>query len=81
MWCSISRNIFERIVPEGETWYRHTIEGPDDMTSHIRTALGQTSIAIPVVNGRMTLGTWQGIYVFEHRRARHQRSVVLQMIG
>ncbi len=72
---------FERIVPEGATWYRHTIEGPDDMTSHIRTALGQTSIAIPVVNGRMTLGTWQGIYVFEHRRARHQRSVVLQLIG
>ena len=72
---------FERIVPEGETWYRHTIEGPDDMTSHIRTALGQTSIAIPVVNGRMTLGTWQGIYVFEHRRARHQRSVVLQLVS
>jgi secondary thiamine-phosphate synthase enzyme len=72
---------FERIVPEGETWYRHTIEGPDDMTSHIRTALGQTSIAIPVVNGRMTLGTWQGIYVFEHRRARHQRSVVLQLVA
>jgi secondary thiamine-phosphate synthase enzyme len=72
---------FERIVPEGETWYRHTIEGPDDMTSHIRTALGQTSISIPVVNGRMTLGTWQGIYVFEHRRAAHRRSVVLQLIG
>ena len=72
---------FERIVPEGESWYRHTIEGPDDMTSHIRTALGQTSIAIPVVNGRMALGTWQGIYVFEHRRARHQRSVVLLLIG
>jgi secondary thiamine-phosphate synthase enzyme len=72
---------FERLVPEGETWYRHTIEGPDDMTSHIRTALGQTSISIPVVNGRMTLGTWQGIYVFEHRRAAHRRSVVLQLIG
>ena len=72
---------FERIVPEGESWYRHTIEGPDDMTSHIRTALGQTSLSIPVVNGRMTLGTWQGIYVFEHRRARHQRSVVLQLVS
>jgi len=72
---------FERIVPEGETWYRHTIEGPDDMTSHIRTALGQTSIAIPVVNGRMTLGTWQGVYLFEHRRARHSRSVVLHLLS
>ncbi len=72
---------FERIVPEGETWYRHTIEGPDDMTSHIRTALGATSISIPVVDGRMMLGTWQGIYVFEHRRARHQRSVVLQLLS
>jgi len=72
---------FERIVPEGETWYRHTIEGPDDMTSHIRTALGQTSIAIPVVNGRMTLGTWQGVYLFEHRRARHNRSVVLHLLS
>jgi secondary thiamine-phosphate synthase enzyme len=69
---------FDRIVPEGETWYRHTVEGPDDMTSHIRSALGQTSIAIPVVGGRMTLGVWQGLYVFEHRRAAHQRSVVLQ---
>lgn len=70
---------FERLVPEGETWYRHTVEGPDDMTSHIRSALGQTSIAIPVVNGRMTLGTWQGLYVFEHRRTPHRRSVVLQL--
>jgi secondary thiamine-phosphate synthase enzyme len=70
---------FDRIVPEGETWYRHTIEGPDDMTSHIRSALGQTSIAIPVVNGRMTLGTWQGLYLFEHRRAAHKRSVVLHL--
>lgn len=72
---------FDRIVPEGETWYRHTVEGPDDMTSHIRAALGQTSIAIPVVGGRMTLGVWQGLYVFEHRRAAHQRSVVLQLMG
>lgn len=72
---------FDRIVPEGETWYRHTVEGPDDMTSHIRAALGQTSIAIPVVGGRMTLGVWQGLYVFEHRRAAHKRSVVLQLMG
>lgn len=72
---------FDRIVPEGETWYRHTVEGPDDMTSHIRSALGQTSIAIPVVGGRMTLGVWQGLYLFEHRRAAHRRSVVLQLVS
>ena len=70
---------FERIVPEGESWYRHTIEGPDDMTSHIRAALGHTSLTIPVVNGRMALGTWQGLYVFEHRQAQHWRNVVLHL--
>jgi secondary thiamine-phosphate synthase enzyme len=72
---------FDRIVPEGQSWYRHTMEGPDDMTSHIRSALTQTSIAIPVVEGRMTLGTWQGLYVFEHRRAADRRRVVLQLMG
>ena len=70
---------FERLVPEDEDWYRHTLEGPDDMTSHIRSALTQTHLSIPVTNGRMTLGTWQGLYVFEHRRAPHQRTVVLQL--
>jgi secondary thiamine-phosphate synthase enzyme len=70
---------FERLVPEGEKWYRHTAEGPDDMTSHIRSALTQTHLSIPVVNGRMTLGTWQGLYVFEHREASHRRSVILQL--
>lgn len=70
---------FERIVPEGESWYRHTLEGPDDMTSHIRSALTQVSLAIPVVNGRMALGTWQGLYVFEHRKAQHWRNVVLHL--
>ena len=70
---------FERIVPEGESWYRHTLEGPDDMTSHIRSALTQVSLAIPVVNGRMALGTWQGLYVFEHRKAQHWRNVVLNL--
>jgi secondary thiamine-phosphate synthase enzyme len=72
---------FDRVVPEGDRWYRHTVEGPDDMTSHIRSALGHTSLSIPVVDGRMTLGTWQGIYVFEHRRAAHRRNLVLQLIG
>jgi secondary thiamine-phosphate synthase enzyme len=70
---------FERIVPEGERWYRHTLEGPDDMTSHIRSVLTQTHLSVPVVGGRMALGTWQGLYVFEHRRAAHRRSVVLQL--
>lgn len=70
---------FERIVPEGERWYRHTLEGPDDMTSHIRSALTQTHLSIPVVGGRMALGTWQGLYVFEHRKSAHRRSVVLQL--
>jgi secondary thiamine-phosphate synthase enzyme len=70
---------FERLVPEGESWYRHTLEGPDDMTSHIRSALTQVSLTIPVVNGRMALGTWQGLYVFEHREAQHRRNVVLHL--
>ena len=70
---------FERIVPEGERWYRHTAEGPDDMTSHIRSALTQTHLSIPVAGERMMLGTWQGLYVFEHRKAAHRRSVVLQL--
>ncbi len=74
-------DFFERLVPEDAPHYRHTIEGPDDMTSHIRSALTQTSLSIPVVEGRMALGTWQGIYVFEHRSARHRRSVVAQLLG
>ena len=61
--------------------FRHTTEGPDDMPSHIRSALTQTSIGIPVSKGRLALGTWQGIYVFEHRDAPHRRDVVLQFIG
>jgi secondary thiamine-phosphate synthase enzyme len=72
-------DFFERLVPEDEGWYRHTLEGPDDMTSHIRSALTQTHLSIPVAGGRMTLGTWQGLYVFEHRRSPHDRTVVLQL--
>lgn len=74
-------DFFERLVPEDTRQYRHTAEGPDDMTSHIRSALTQTSITIPVMNGRLALGTWQGVYVFEHRRAPHRRSVVLHLAG
>ncbi|MBV9295067.1 MAG: YjbQ family protein, partial [Acidobacteriaceae bacterium] len=75
------RDFFERLVPEHEKSYRHTVEGPDDMTSHIRSALTQTSLSIPLVSKRMALGTWQGLYVFEHRSHAHQRRVVLQLIG
>ena len=75
------RDFFERLVPEEEKGYRHTAEGPDDMTSHIRSTLTQTSFSIPVISGRLALGTWQGLYVFEHRAHPHQRRVVLQLIG
>ena len=61
--------------------FRHTTEGPDDMPSHIRSALTQTSIGIPVQQGRLALGTWQGIYLFEHRDAPHRREVVMQALG
>lgn len=75
------RDFFEQLVPEKEEGYRHTAEGPDDMTSHIRSTLTQTSVSIPVLSGRLALGTWQGLYVFEHRRHPHQRRVVVQFMG
>jgi len=74
-------DFFGRLVKETETWYRHRAEGPDDMTSHIRSALTQTSIAIPVHQGRLAFGTWQGLFVFEHRASPHQRKVVLHLQG
>ena len=74
-------DFFERLVPEDDPNYRHTLEGPDDMPSHIRSALTQTHLSIPVMGGRMALGTWQGIYLFEHRSSAQRRSVVLQLIG
>jgi secondary thiamine-phosphate synthase enzyme len=72
---------FRRLVPEDDRLYRHDAEGPDDMPAHIRSALTQTQLGIPVADGRLALGTWQGIYVFEHRRAPHRRSLVLTLIG
>ena len=72
---------FDRLAPEDNKLYRHTVEGPDDMPAHIRAALTGTQLAIPVIDGRPALGTWQGIYVFEHRRAAHRRSVVLHLLG
>ena len=72
---------FSRLVPEGDRIYRHTCEGPDDMPAHVRSALTQTSLGLPVAGGRPTLGTWQGIYVWEHRVAPHRRRVAAHLIG
>lgn len=72
---------FKRLVPENMDWLIHTLEGPDDMPAHIKAALTQTSIGVPVSNGRAVFGTWQGIYLFEHRRRPHRREVVLHIIG
>jgi secondary thiamine-phosphate synthase enzyme len=73
-------DFFERLVPENDRRYRHTSEGPDDMPSHIRAALTQTHLSIPVIDGRMALGTWQGLYLFEHRSGAQRRSVVLLLL-
>jgi secondary thiamine-phosphate synthase enzyme len=72
---------FRRLAPAGMDWIVHRTEGPDDMPAHIKSALTQTSIGIPVVNGEPALGTWQGIYLFEHRARPHRRQVVLHIIG
>jgi secondary thiamine-phosphate synthase enzyme len=72
---------FEKLVPEDTPWFIHTQEGPDDMPSHIRMALTRTSEVIPIIGGRMTLGTWQGIFLFEHRRAPHHREIAVSVLG
>lgn len=72
---------FQRLVPEDGRLYRHTTEGPDDMPAHIKAALTQVQLGIPVSAGRLGLGTWQGIYLFEHRHAPHRRHVSLTLIG
>jgi secondary thiamine-phosphate synthase enzyme len=74
-------NFLERIAPEGETWYAHTLEGKDDSPAHLRTMLTHTSLEIPVDNGLLSLGTWQGIYLAEHRDAIHQRRVLLRVLS
>jgi len=71
----------DRIAPDGEDWHIHTMEGPDDTASHLRMTVTRTSETIPVTGGGMVLGTWQGIYVFEHREAPHRREVALHIIG
>lgn len=72
---------FERTVPEGDPHFTHTAEGPDDMPSHIRTALTRTSETIPFADGRLLLGTWQGVFLWEHRSGSHRRAVVVAAIG
>lgn len=72
---------FNRLVAEDNRLYRHTIEGEDDMPAHIRAALTLTQLSVPVEHGRMALGTWQGIYLFEHRAAPHGRSIALNLMG
>jgi secondary thiamine-phosphate synthase enzyme len=71
----------ERLVPENQSWYRHTLEGAEDSTSHIRGMLTQISLSIPIDNHQLSLGTWQGIYLFEHRTSGHQRKILLRCLG
>jgi len=72
---------FARLVPDGDPIFRHTCEGEDDMPAHIRTALTAVNLSIPIVNGEMALGTWQGIYLWEHRLAAHTRRVTVHLLG
>jgi secondary thiamine-phosphate synthase enzyme len=75
------RDAFDRIAPEARGLYRHSAEGPDDMPAHIKAALSDVSLSIPVMAGRPALGTWQGVYVFEHRTFGHSRTVACHLIG
>jgi secondary thiamine-phosphate synthase enzyme len=71
----------ENLVPENQPWHRHTLEGPDDSTSRIRAVLTLTSLTIPIEEGSLALGTWQGIYLFEHRSRPHRRNVLVRCLG
>jgi secondary thiamine-phosphate synthase enzyme len=72
---------FKRLVPDGDPLFIHRAEGPDDMPAHVKTALTQTTLTIPIANGAMLLGAWQGIYLFEHRHRPHRRSIVVHVVG
>jgi secondary thiamine-phosphate synthase enzyme len=72
---------FARLVPDGDPLFRHVDEGPDDMPAHVRSALTQSSLSIPVLANELALGTWQGIYVYEHRNRPHTRSVIVHVLG
>jgi secondary thiamine-phosphate synthase enzyme len=71
----------ERLVPEKDSWYTHDLEGQDDATSHIRAMLTDTSLTIPIDGGKLSLGTWQGIYIFEHRARPHHRNVLMRVLS
>jgi len=72
---------FNRLVPDGDSLFIHTLEGPDDMPAHVRTALTQTSLSIPVVDGKLALGQWQGIFLFEHRTMSANRRILMHLLG
>jgi secondary thiamine-phosphate synthase enzyme len=72
---------FSRLVPDGDPLFIHTVEGPDDMPAHVRSALTQTHLSIPVLNGIVALGQWQGIFLYEHRHVQSQRRILLHLIG
>ena len=72
---------FDRLVPENQDYFEHEAEGADDMPSHIRMALTRTSETIPIIDGKLQLGTWQGVFLFEHRRAAHRRRIVITALG
>ncbi|MED5621089.1 secondary thiamine-phosphate synthase enzyme YjbQ [Ideonella sp. BN130291] len=72
---------FTRLVPDGDPLFEHTAEGPDDMPAHVRTALTTVQLSVPLVDGRLALGTWQGLYLWEHRRRGHSRHLVLHLLG
>ena len=74
-------SFFRRIVPEDETLYEHNSEGPDDMPAHIRSLLTSTSVSIPIINSKLELGTWQGIYLYEHRNHSYKRKIIVNIIG
>lgn len=75
------QDFFKKLAPEAPRLYRHTTEGPDDMPAHIKSALTNVQLSIPVTGGRMALGTWQGIFLFEHRAQAHRRELVLHLMG
>ena len=72
---------FRRLVPDGDPLFTHTVEGPDDMPAHVRSALTQTHLSIPLVDGQAALGQWQGVFLFEHRHQPSQRRVILHLMG
>ena len=72
---------FNRLVPDGDSLFIHTVEGPDDMPAHVRTALTQTSLSIPVMEGKLALGQWQGVFLFEHRHLPANRRILMHLIG